>query len=104
MSTRSIQFPRRTCDKISSKLDEVGDAKSRDVDEFLEPQTEYDAVFVEDVGVRSILENSGNARNKAEVRWRDFMTILEHRGRTHGCHMVEVGPRGTTNECVSCGV
>ncbi|MHC3438963.1 RNA-guided endonuclease InsQ/TnpB family protein [Natrialbaceae archaeon A-gly3] len=66
--------------------------------------TTYDAVFVEDLNVKSMLEDDGNARNKAEVGWRDFIRILKHHGRKHGCHVVEVEPDGTTKECASCGV
>ena len=66
--------------------------------------TEYDAVFVEDLNVRGMLESPENARNKAEVGWRDFIRILEHHGEKNGCHVVEVNPEGTTNECASCGV
>ena len=60
--------------------------------------TEYDAVFVEDLNVKSMFEDDGNARTKAEVGWRDFITILKHHGRKNGCHVVEVEPRGTTKE------
>ncbi len=66
--------------------------------------TEYDAVFVENLNVKGMLESSENARNKAEVGWRDFITILEHHGEKNGCHVVQVDPRGTTKECASCGV
>lgn len=66
--------------------------------------TEYDAVFVENLNVKGMLEAPENARNKAEVGWRDFITILEHHGKKHGCHVVDVEPRGTTKECASCGV
>ena len=65
---------------------------------------EYDAVFVEDLNVKSMLEDSDNARNKAEVGWRDFITILKHHGRKRGCHVVDVKPEGTTKECSECGV
>jgi putative transposase len=65
--------------------------------------TEYDAVFVEDLNVKKMLETYQNARNKAEVGWRDFITILEHHGEKNGCHVVQVPPEGTTRECVSCG-
>jgi len=51
-----------------------------------------------------MLECPQNARNKAEVGWRDFITILEHHGDKHGCHVVEVNPRGTTTKCAECGV
>jgi putative transposase len=66
--------------------------------------TEYDAVFVEDLNVKSLLESNRNARNKAEVGWRGFITILKHHGRKNGCHVVDVEPRGTTKECAACGV
>ena len=66
--------------------------------------TEYDAVAVEDLDVKSMLETDENAQNKAEVGWRDFIRILKHHGRKHGCHVVEVEPEGTTKECASCGV
>ncbi len=66
--------------------------------------TEHDAVFVEDLNVTSLLEGSGNARNKAEVGWRDFISILKHHGRKNECHVIEVEPNGTTKECASCGM
>ncbi|MDF9746985.1 RNA-guided endonuclease InsQ/TnpB family protein [Natrinema salsiterrestre] len=66
--------------------------------------TAYDAVFVENLHVKSMLEADGNAQNKAEVGWRNFITILKHHGRKNGCHVVEVDPCGTTKECASCGV
>ena len=66
--------------------------------------TEYDAVFVEDLDVKGMLESPQNARNKAEVGWRDFITVLEHHGDKNACHVVEVESRGTTKECAECGV
>jgi len=66
--------------------------------------SEYDAVFVEDLNVKSMLEGDWNGRNTAEVGWRDFITILKHHGRKRGCHVVEVGPEDTTKACSQCGV
>ena len=66
--------------------------------------TQYDAVFVENLNIKGMLESPENARNKAEVGWRDFITILEHHGDKNGCHVVQVSSRGTTKECASCGV
>ncbi|WP_312911878.1 RNA-guided endonuclease InsQ/TnpB family protein [Natronosalvus caseinilyticus] len=66
--------------------------------------TEYDAVFVENLNVKSMLESDGNARNKAEVGWSDFRRILEHHCDKHGTHYVEVPAQGTTKECARCGV
>lgn len=41
-----------------------------------------------------MLEGDGNTRNKAEVGWRDFITIRKHHGRKSSCHIVEVESRG----------
>ena len=65
---------------------------------------EYDAVFVEDLNVKPMLEGNRNGRNTAEVGWRDFITILKHHGRKRGCHVVEVAPEDTTKVCNQCGV
>ena len=65
---------------------------------------EYDAVFVENLNVKGMLESDRNGRNTAEVGWRDFITILKYHGRKRGCHIVEVAPEETTKECSQCGV
>jgi putative transposase len=66
--------------------------------------TEYDAVFVENLSVKPILEAPDNARNKAEVGWRNFIQVLKHHGEKRGCHVIEVDPAGTTKDCARCGV
>ncbi len=52
--------------------------------------------------VRQLYNHALNEFNP--IRWRDFMTLLEHHGEKNGCHLVQVNPRGTTKECASCGV
>jgi len=64
----------------------------------------YDAVFVEDLNVKGMLEQSHNARNKQDAAWRQFITLLEYKAKLYGTHVVQVKPRGTTKECASCGV
>lgn len=66
--------------------------------------TNYDAVFVEGLNIRGLLQVPDNARNKAEVGWGDFKRILEHHGEKNACHVVEVSARNTTKECHACGV
>lgn len=66
--------------------------------------TTYDAVLLEDLNVKSMLDGDGNARNTQEVGWRDLIRIFEHHGRKNGCHVGTVDPAGTTKECASCGV
>ena len=65
---------------------------------------EYDAVFAEDLNVQNMLLSNGNARNKQDVAWRQFITFLEYKGDLHGTHVVQVDARGTTKECARCGV
>ncbi|MDL0131898.1 transposase [Halobacterium salinarum] len=65
---------------------------------------EYDAVFVEDLNVKGMLEQSLNARNKQDAAWRQFITLLDYKADLYGCHVVEVEPGGTTKECAKCGV
>ena len=65
---------------------------------------EYDAVFVEDLDVAGMLQREGNARNKQDAAWRQFITLLEYKADLYGCHVVQVEARGTTKECASCGV
>jgi transposase len=52
--------------------------------------------------VRQLYNHALNEFN--QIRWRDFITLLEHHGEKNGCHLVQVNPRGTTKECASCGV
>ena len=66
--------------------------------------TEYNAVFVEDLNIKSMLESHQNARNKHEAGWHDFLTIFKHHGDKNGCHVVKVEARGTTKVCAECGV
>jgi putative transposase len=66
--------------------------------------TEYDVVAVEDLNVKSMLESAGSSRNTASAAWDMFTTMLEYKCDREGTHFVEVKPRGTTKECVGCGV
>ena len=66
--------------------------------------TEYDAVFVEDLDVAEMLQGDGNAHNKQDAAWRQFITLLEYKGELYGTHVVQVEAEGTTMECASCGV
>jgi putative transposase len=65
---------------------------------------EYDAVFVEGLNVQSMLQGDGNARNKQDAAWRQFITLLEYKADLYGCHVKQVEARGTTKECARCGV
>ncbi|MCG1004961.1 MULTISPECIES: RNA-guided endonuclease TnpB family protein [Halobacterium] len=65
---------------------------------------EYDAVFVEDLDVKGMLEDSHNARSKQDAAWRQFITLPKYKADLYGSHVVQVEAQGTTKECASCGV
>lgn len=65
---------------------------------------QYDAVFLEDLNVRGMLEQDSSGRNIASMSWRETIAAFEWHGKKHGCHVVTVPPEGTTKECAQCGV
>ncbi|WP_135806807.1 RNA-guided endonuclease InsQ/TnpB family protein [Halorussus marinus] len=65
---------------------------------------EYDAVFVEDLDVKGMLEDSHLARNTQDAAWRQFISLLEYKAELYGTHVVQVEAAGTTKECAKCGV
>ncbi len=64
----------------------------------------YDAVFVENLNVAGMLQGDGNARNKQDAAWGQFITLLKYKGDLYCTHVVQVPARGTTKECASCGM
>ncbi|MFB6077358.1 MAG: RNA-guided endonuclease InsQ/TnpB family protein, partial [Halarchaeum sp.] len=65
---------------------------------------EYDAVFVEDLNVKAMMQGDGSSRNKQDAAWRRFITLLEYKADLYGTHVIQVEAAGTTKECASCGV
>jgi putative transposase len=61
-------------------------------------------VFVEDLDLAGMLRGGGNARNKQDAAWRQFITLHEYKADLYGCHVVQVETEGTTKECARCGV
>jgi putative transposase len=65
---------------------------------------EYDAVFLEDLDVGSMMQQDGNSRNIASMSWYKLRKAFKYHGEKNGCHIVEVPPEGTTKRCAKCGV
>lgn len=65
--------------------------------------TQYDAVFLEDLDVKSMTESRGNSRNVAAMSWRETVQALKRHGEENGCHVIEVPSEGTTKRCSQCG-
>jgi putative transposase len=66
--------------------------------------TEYDAVFLEDLDVRGVLEQDRNGRNIAAMSWRKTIQTFKRHGKKNGCHVLTVPPEGTTKRCAKCGI
>ncbi|THE65701.1 transposase [Salinadaptatus halalkaliphilus] len=64
----------------------------------------YDAVFLEDLNVGSMMQQNGNSRNVASMSWYETLKTFERFGDKNGCHVLLVPPEGTTKRCVQCGV
>ncbi|MDJ1430579.1 transposase [Halostagnicola sp. A-GB9-2] len=64
----------------------------------------YDAVFLEDLNVGSMMQQNGNSRNIASMSWYETLKTFERFGEKNGCYVVLVPPEGTTKRCVQCGV
>ena len=64
----------------------------------------YDAVFLEDLNVSSMMQQNGNSRNIASMSWYETLQTFQRFGEKNGCHVVLVPPEGTTKRCVQCGV
>jgi putative transposase len=64
----------------------------------------YDAVFLEDLNVGSMMQQNGNSRNIASMSWYETLQTFQRFGEKNGCHVVLVPPEGTTKRCVQCGV
>jgi putative transposase len=65
---------------------------------------EYDAVFLEDLDVASMIRQDKNSRNIAAMSWYQTLKAFERHGKKNGCRVVLVDPKGTTKQCANCGV
>ena len=64
----------------------------------------YDAVFLEDMNVGSMMKQNGSCRNIVAMSWYETLQTFQRFGEKNGCHVVLVPPEGTTKRCVQCGV
>ena len=63
----------------------------------------YDFIAVEKLKTKNMLRNRNLARSISEQTWGRFITLLDEKAESAGVKMVEVDPRGTSQECSSCG-
>jgi putative transposase len=96
-------------EKARVKLAEAYERLSNKRKDFIEKlahsyTTQYDAVFLEKLDVRGMLEQDSNGRSIASMSWSDTIKTFERHGDKNGCHVVTVPPEGTTKRCARCDV
>jgi len=96
-------------EKARVKLAEAYERLSNKRKDFIEKlarsyTTQYDAVFLEKLNVRGMLEQDSNGRNIASMSWSDAIKTFERHGDKNGCHVETVPPDGTTKRCARCDV
>lgn len=63
----------------------------------------FGTIAVERLNVRGMLKNRWLARSISDVGWSQFVQILKHKAESAGARVIEVDPRGTSQECSGCG-
>ncbi|MEX2739452.1 MAG: RNA-guided endonuclease InsQ/TnpB family protein [Candidatus Wukongarchaeota archaeon] len=77
-------------------------------DDFLHKLSRYyinncDLIAVEKLNVKGLIRISYNARYIMDSSWNRFAQFLSYKAERAGKTVVEVNPRGTTQECYKCG-
>ncbi len=63
----------------------------------------YDFIAVEKLETKKMLGNKQLAKSIQEQTWRKFATLLNEKAESAGVTVVAVNPKGTSQECSSCG-
>jgi len=63
----------------------------------------YDLIAIEKLNVNGLIRISYNARYIMDSSWNKFTQFLSYKAERAGKTVVEVNPRGTTQECYRCG-
>ncbi|MFB0544617.1 MAG: RNA-guided endonuclease InsQ/TnpB family protein, partial [Asgard group archaeon] len=63
----------------------------------------YDFIAVEKLDVNGLIKISYNAQNIMDSSWNRFAQFLSYKAERAGKTVVEVNPRGTSQECYKCG-
>lgn len=63
----------------------------------------YGFIAVESLDVQGMLKNHRLARAISDAGWSGFLQTLKHKAESAGVSVVEVDPRGTSQECSACG-
>lgn len=62
----------------------------------------YSFIAVEDLNVKSMLNNHWLAKSISDASWSNFIRCLEYKAVTSGSKLVKVNPRNTSKTCSKC--
>jgi putative transposase len=63
----------------------------------------YGFIAVESLSIKNMLKSDRLARAISDVAWGNFVLTLKSKAESAGVSVVEVDPRGTTQQCSGCG-
>jgi putative transposase len=65
----------------------------------------YDLIAVEDLNIKGLIEINGSSMRKLmlDAGWGKFVNFVGYKAESAGKRMVQVDPKGTTQECSVCG-
>jgi putative transposase len=64
----------------------------------------YDVIYLEDLQVANLVQNSKLAKSISDAGWGQFRTILEGKAAYAGRRVIAVPPAYTSQDCSGCGV
>lgn len=64
---------------------------------------ENQAIIVEDLKIKDMMQNSYLAQSIGDVSWSEFIRQLEYKAEWYGVHLIKVDPKNTSKTCSNCG-
>ena len=63
----------------------------------------YETVYVEDLKIRNMVRNHCLAKSISDAGWGIFIGMIAYKAESAGGQLIQVDPRGTTQNCSRCG-
>jgi len=63
----------------------------------------YETVYVEDLKIGNMVRNRCLAKSISDAGWGRFIRMIAYKEEGTGGQLIQVNPRGTTQECSQCG-
>ncbi len=63
----------------------------------------YGMIAVEKLNIKGLINISYNAKNLMDASWNKFLQMLKYKAESAGTLVIEVNPKGTSQNCSKCG-